>query len=611
MSEEKGAISVNTENLFPIIKKWLYSEHDIFLRELVSNSVDAITKLDRLSGLGEYKGEIKESFVDIKIDKKEKTIIVSDNGLGMSRDEVKKYINQIAFSGAKDFLEQYKEGDSGSQIIGHFGLGFFSSFMVSDLVEIISRSYQENEAAVHWKCDGSTEFSLEDSDKKDRGTDVILHINAESEDFLDEQKIKDLVVRFSNFLPVEIRVNGKKANEQSALWNSKPAEDKEQEYLDFYQKLFPFGEDPLFHVHFTVDYPFNLKGILYFPKIRTDIDIKSQGRIKLFCNNVFVSDNIIDIIPPYLNLLQGVIDSPDIPLNVSRSFLQGDPKVKKIGSHIVNKVADRLVTLLKNKREKYAEYWEHIHVFIKFGCINDEKFFEKMKEGIIFKTVEGKVKTIREYQDDNSKLKNKIIYCSDKDAQVSYINSIKNEEVEIAVFDSPIDSHLLQHLEMKMSPLRFVRVDSDIGEKLLAEDDHKKKDEEQKKRDEQFKELISLFKHHLEKEHLDIHADTFKDTSFAAMITLSEQMRRFSDMSFMMGGKAGSGLPDFHTLIINVENEVIKKITNLQKTDANGEQVKMLCKNVYDLALLQQNNLKGDALADFVKRATALINQGV
>ncbi len=606
---EKGKISVETENLFPIIKKWLYSEHDIFLRELISNAYDAITKLKRLKSLSQYKGKTDKRLINVSIDKPKKTITVSDNGIGMTADEVKKYINQIAFSGAKDFLEKYEKDNKDSQIVGHFGLGFFSAYMVSDSVEIKTLSFKENAEPVAWQCDGNVDFQISKGDRKDIGTDVILHVNKDSEDFLDEAKIKDLVKRYSNFLPVEIQVNGKKANEQTALWNNAPSKTKEKEYNDFYKKLFPYSEDPLFHVHLSVDYPFNLKGILYFPKIKKELDITTKGRLKLFCNNVFVSDNIIDIIPQYLHLLQGVIDSPDIPLNISRSFLQNDPKVQKIGRHIAAKIADKLKQIYKKDKKKYEEYWQHINPFVKFAALSEEKFYEKVKDIILFKTTENEHITLDEYKEKNKKLKDKVLYTSNQEEQVFYINKAKAEGYTVLVLDSPIDNHFMQHLEMKNSPLSFMRVDSDFHEEPKPTKDDKNKDGEKENPDE--KKMTSLFQNNLNMKELQVKLKEL-NSSASAMITQSEHMRRFSEMSRMMQGQPGNaGLMQNHTLVLNKKNPVIQKLLKESGSPEKDKQFSNICKNIYDLALLQQNNLKGGRLDDFIKRTTKIIEKDI
>ena len=605
---EKGTLSVDTENLFPIIKKWLYSEHDIFLRELISNAYDAITKFNRLADLGKYSGNLPAPLIQIKINKKEKMLVISDNGLGMSAEEVNKYINQIAFSGAKEFLEKYKDdGSEKGGIIGHFGMGFFSSFMVADKVTIDSLSFQENAKAVHWVCEGSTSFEMGPSSRKEVGTDVILSINKENEEFLDEAKIKDLVKKYSNYLPVEIQINGQKANATQAIWQRQPSSCQEEDYKKFFNEAFPLEGDPLFWVHFTVDYPFNLKGVIFFPRSRSDFDPQKKGRLQLYCNNVFVSDNIIDIIPPYLNLLFGVIDSPDIPLNVSRSALQTDAQVRKIGQHIVNKVADKIALLAKNERETYEQYWPDIDTFIKFGCISEDKFYDKVKNALLFKNLENKYRTIAEYQEKSKGLINKVIYATDPPSQVTYIEKVKKQNVEILVLNHQIDSHFIQHLELKLAPIKFLRVDSDVSESLTGDEkDSSKEDENNQKK---HKDFIEVFKKAVGKENLDIKIKGYKDSGFPAMITQSEQMRRFSDMSKLMGGNMdASGPGQFLTLILNENNEMIQKLMGLSKDEkTNKKQITELAQNIYDLSLLSHNSLKGEQLESFVKRVREMM----
>ena len=515
---------------------------------------------------------------------------------------------KIAFSGAREFLDKYKEGKEESQIIGHFGMGFFSAFMVADRVEIDSLSFKANSTAIHWDCEGQTSFEMNASNKQNIGTEITLHINKENENFLDEAKLKELVKRYSNYLPVEIQVNGKKANEMDAIWNKAPANLKDEDYNNFYKELFPMEGDPLFHVHFSVDYPFNLKGVIFFPKNKNEWDVNKKGRLQLYCNNVFVSDNIIDIVPQYLNLLQGVIDSPDIPLNISRSFLQGDPQVKKIGNHIVTKIVDKLEQLFKKEREKYETLWEDTSIFVKFGSLNDEKFYDKVKNVYIFKNLAGKYKTIEEYKTENALLKDKIIYTNDPEKQAAYIDKFKDKKLDVIYLDSPIDNHFVQHLEMKMTPLRFVRVDSDTPENIIAnkEVDYKKEEEEQKS----YENLIANIKKALGDDKLDIKIKDLGHPETISIITISEQMRRMSDMTAMMGGGASGLNMDFHTLILNKSNNTFKKLQELEKDfEKNKEKITKIAQNAWDLALLQSGQLKGDKLTRFSKQITELFNQ--
>ena len=632
--QEKGNISVATDQLFPIIKKWLYSEQDIFLRELISNSNDAITKLGRLSDLGEYKGKLEAPLIEIKIDKSKKTITIKDNGLGMSSDEIKKYINQIAFSGAKDFLDKYKEGDEKQQIIGHFGMGFFSSFMVAQKVTINSKSWQEKEKAVSWECDGSTSFSMSNSNKKDIGTEIVLHIDKEAESFLDEQKIKDLVTKYSNYLETEIKVNENKANSQNSIWNQQPSKLKDEDYKKLYEELFPFSSESLFQIHFQTDYPFRLKGILYFPKHRPDIDISQKGRLKLFCNNVFVSDNILDIIPPYFNFLQGIIDSPDIPLNVSRSALQTDANVKKIATHIVNKIAEKFNYLFKNERQSFEKYWEDLNVFIKYGCITDEKFFEKLKDNLIFEYISTEKKvnqskdnlenkkestekkdnknesildktylTFNDYKIKNPKLKDKILYTNDIEKQIAYIDQAKKQGLGVLLLNNPIDNHFIQQIEMKLSPLKFARVDSGLGDSLVDEDKNENENEK-------YKSLVELFKKSINQDSIEVKIKNLKQKEPSAMIVIPEQMRRMSDMSSMMAGKMPSMEFNFFQFIVNSNNDLIQNLGK-KVTNDKSKEMEAICRHIYDIALLQNNSLKGDNLIQFANRSLSLVKDKI
>ena len=606
MATKKGKISVHTDNLFPIIKKWLYSEHDIFLRELISNAHDAIIKLQRLSDMGEYKGKIDKGVVEISIDKKKKIISIKDNGLGMTEGEVEKYINQIAFSGAEEFVKKYKDQEKENTIIGHFGVGFFSSYMVAKEVEIYTLSYSGGEA-VHWRCEGNTDFTIEKSDKKDVGTEIILHIDEESEKFLDEETLKELVQKYSNFLPIEINVNKKKANEGLGLWNKSPQSLKEKDYNEFYSKIFQ-GMDPLFSIHLNIDYPFKLKGILYFPKSLTQVDVNNvKGRIKLFCNNVFVSDNIINIIPQYLHLLQGVIDSPDIPLNVSRSALQADENVKKISQHIIKKVTEKLSQVFKKDRKKYEEYWNDLEFFVKFGYISDEKFAEKTKEILLFKKIDDSFCTLNEYKEKNIKLKDKVIYTNNQEKHHPYIEKVSKEELDVVVCSHIIDNHFIQQLEVKSSPLKFLRVDSAVGEKLLEDEESPtddKKDGKEKK--DEHKDFIESFKEKIAQKELEVKVQSFKDDSFPAMVTYNEYMRRFSEMSMAMSG-GSNNMPTSQTLVLNSNNKVIQKLITQIKEKKSDDNLITTCKNVYGLALLQNQSLKGKDLSDFVNRISDLL----
>ncbi|MFW6248552.1 MAG: molecular chaperone HtpG, partial [Bacteroidota bacterium] len=504
---QKGKIDVSTENIFPIIKKFLYSDHEIFLRELVSNAVDATQKLNTLINVGEYKGETGEQKIVISLDKKKKTLTVSDNGVGMDEEELKKYLNQIAFSSAEEFLQKYK--DQANAIIGHFGLGFYSAFMVARKVEVITKSYKEGAEPVKWECDGSPEYVISEATRADVGTDVVLHMDKDSEEFLEESKINELLRKYCKFLPVPVAFGKKKdwkdgkeveldednvINNTNPAWTKKPTDLSDEDYKNFYRELYPFGEDPLFNIHLNVDYPFNLTGILYFPKIKNNIEIQ-KNKIQLYSNQVFVTDSVEGIVPEFLTLLHGVIDSPDIPLNVSRSYLQSDSNVKKISNHITKKVADRLAEIFKNDREQFEQKWDHLKLFIEYGMLTEEKFYEKAEKFALFKNTEGKYFTYDEYQKlikENQTDKNKklvYLYATDKDQQYTFIEAAKAKGYDVLEMDGQLDTHFVNHLETKFKDSQFVRVDSDVVDKLIEKDEKK----ESKLTAEQREDLIPVF----------------------------------------------------------------------------------------------------------------------
>ena len=548
---ETGKIGVTTENIFPIIKKFLYSDHEIFLRELISNAVDATQKLKTLAAVGDYKGEIVDSTIRVSVDKKKKTIKVSDRGIGMTKEELDKYLNQIAFSSANDFLDKYK--DQSSAIIGHFGLGFYSSFMVSDKVEVITKSYQDGAQAVKWSCDGSPEFSIEEVEKGKIGTDVILYIDKESKDFLDENKIEQLLKKYCKFLPVEIAFgkvkewkDGKNVetdkdniiNNTKPAWTLKPADLKEEDYKNFYRELYPSGDDPLFYIHLNVDYPFKLTGILYFPKIKNNIEIQ-KNKIQLYSNQVFVTDSVEGIVPEFLTLLHGVIDSPDIPLNVSRSYLQSDSNVKKISSHITKKVADRLNDIFKNNREEFEKKWDNLKLFIEYGMITEEKFYEKASKFALLKNTEDKYFTFEEYEKlikETQTDKNKTLiylYSTNKTDQFSYIDKARNKGYDVLLLDGQLDIHLINQLESKLKDTRFVRVDSDVVDKLIQKEETR----ESKLTEDQKDDLKSVFSVKVKsKEIYNVVFETLDENEAPVIITQSEFMRRMKDMSQIGGG---------------------------------------------------------------------------
>lgn len=622
----KGNISVDSENLFPIIKKWLYSDKDIFLRELVSNGCDAVTKLKKLASIGEAQIDESEKFkVTVSIFKDAKKLVISDNGIGMTAEEIDKYINQIAFSGASDFLSKYKEeDDKGSQIIGHFGLGFYSAFMVADSVEIDSLSYQDGAKAAKWTCDGSMEFDLTDGDRTERGTTITLNIAEDSEEFLEESTIRQILHKYCAFLPIEIYVEvpedkhedhcdcghdhdheheddtpsePKPINNTTPLWMKKPSECTDEEYKEFYRNVFMDFNEPLFWIHLNVDYPFNLKGILYFPKINHEF-AGQEGQIKLYNNQVFVADNVKEVIPEFLMLLKGVIDCPDLPLNVSRSFLQNDGYVKKISSHITKKVADKLTSIYNNERENYEKYWDYINIFIKYGCLRDEKFYEKVKDVIIYKDIDGKYLTLDEYLD--GKEEKDVYYVSDPQTQSQYINMFKNQGLNAVVLPSMMDTHFISLVEMKQTGVKFKRIDSAINDIS----DNTEKDDSAK---EQEKKLIEKFKNEIKDDTLKIEVQSLKDDSIPAVILLGEQSRRMQEM-YKAYGQQMAGMADmFHdefTLVLNSNNSLIKKIDTLNDEDAN-----LVIDHVYDLAKISHSPLPAEQMTKFIERSNKLLEK--
>ena len=622
----KGNISVDSENLFPIIKKWLYSDKDIFLRELVSNGCDAVTKLKKLASIGEAQIDENEKFkVTVSIFKDAKKLVISDNGIGMTAEEIDKYINQIAFSGASDFLSKYKEeDDKGSQIIGHFGLGFYSEFMVADSVEIDSLSYQDGAKAAKWTCDGSMEFDLTDGDRTERGTTITLNIAEDSEEFLEESTIRQILHKYCAFLPIEIYVEipedkhedhcdcghdhdheheddtpsePKPINNTTPLWMKKPSECTDEEYKEFYRNVFMDFNEPLFWIHLNVDYPFNLKGILYFPKINHEF-AGQEGQIKLYNNQVFVADNVKEVIPEFLMLLKGVIDCPDLPLNVSRSFLQNDGYVKKISSHITKKVADKLTSIYNNERENYEKYWDYINIFIKYGCLRDEKFYEKVKDVIIYKDIDGKYLTLDEYLD--GKEEKDVYYVSDPQTQSQYINMFKNQGLNAVVLPSMMDTHFISLVEMKQTGVKFKRIDSAINDIS----DNTEKDDSAK---EQEKKLIEKFKNEIKDDTLKIEVQSLKDDSIPAVILLGEQSRRMQEM-YKAYGQQMAGMADmFHdefTLVLNSNNSLIKKIDTLNDEDAN-----LVIDHVYDLAKISHSPLPAEQMTKFIERSNKLLEK--
>jgi len=681
---QKGKIDVTTENIFPIIKKFLYSDHEIFLRELISNAVDATQKLRTLASVGDFKGELGDLTIRVDLNKKKKTITVTDAGIGMTAEEVEKYINQIAFSSAEDFLEKYKK-DSNA-IIGHFGLGFYSSFMVSDKVEIKTKSWKEDAKGVHWTCDGSPEFTLDEIERANRGTEITLHLDTDSNDFLEEHKINELLDKYCKFLPVEIAFGKKKEwkdgkevetdedniiNDTKPLWTLPPSEVKDEDYSAFYRKLYPVAEEPLFNIHLNVDYPFTLTGILYFPRIKSNIEIQ-KNKIQLYCNQVFVTDSVEGIVPEFLTLLHGVLDSPDIPLNVSRSYLQSDSNVKKISSHITKKVADRLEEIFKNDREQFEKKWDDLKLFIDYGMISEEKFYDRAEKFALLKNVDGKYFTIKEYEElikSNQKDKNKTLiylYATDKQAQYSYIQSAKAKGYDVLLMDGQLDTHFLNHLETKLKDSRFSRVDSDIIDKLIDKEETR----ESKLTPAQQADLTPVFQSQLPGSEMSYYVsyESLGEDDPPVMITQSEFIRRMKDMQELSGAASMYGnMPDSYNLVVNANHPLVNRIVeqtekklgkrlgelrkekeavseeqqllekakegkkeeevpqsekdqletvNKKLSELEDQRVEMLkkhgksqklVKQLIDLALLANNQLKGEELAAFVKRSVDLI----
>ncbi len=622
-----GKINVSVENIFPLIKKFLYSDHEIFLRELISNATDATLKLKHLSSLGEAKGDIGSPMIEIKVDAKKKTLHIIDQGIGMTSDEVEKYINQVAFSGAEEFLEQYKDSASGSGIIGHFGLGFYSAFMVAEKVEIITKSFKD-EAAVRWACDGSPEYTLEADEKTERGTEIILHIDKDSKEFLKENRIKELLNKYNKFMPVPIKFGTKEEtlplaedaaedgkaetitvdniiNNPSPAWTKQPTELEEKDYNDFYRELYPMQfEEPLFNIHLNVDYPFNLTGILYFPKLNNDLNLQ-KDKIQLYQNQVFVTDNVEGIVPEFLTLLRGVIDSPDIPLNVSRSYLQADGAVKKISNYITRKVGDKLNSLFKKDRAGFEEKWNDIKVVIEYGMLSEDKFYEKAEKFALYPTLNGDFFTIEELKEATKDLQTDkddklvILYASNVDEQHAYIEAAKEKGYQVILLDSPIVSHLIQKLEASNENVSFARVDGDAIENLIKKDEatvSKLSDEEKEK-------LQPIIEAVVPKEKYTVQLEALSSTQLPFVLTQPEFMRRMKEMQQAGGNGMFGNFPEMFTLVVNTNHPLIEQILNT-KTEKKRER---LIQQTLDLARLSQNLLKGEELTKFIQRSVELI----
>ena len=684
MIHESGNISVNTADIFPIIKKWLYSDKDIFLRELVSNGNDAIAKLKRIVSMGDAKVDDDEHYaIHVVLNKKKKTIQVMDNGIGMTAGEVKKYINQLAFSGAQDFLEKYKDQDEANQIIGHFGLGFYSVFMVSDKVEIDTLSYRKGAAAVKWVCDGGTDFEMTSSERDERGTVVTLHVSGDSKEFLDKYELRRILEKYCAFLPVEVYLEdveeeekkaeeaakkakeaaekkvakakeaaeepkkktgagetsdqkasgekeekeetekaGEESGEESGepeqpskpepindthpLWLKRPSECTEEEYKEFYRKVFMDYQEPLFWIHLNVDYPFHLKGILYFPKIRNDFQ-GMEGQVKLYNNQVFVADNVKEVVPEFLLLLKGVIDCPDLPLNVSRSFLQNDGYVRKISEHISKKVADKLNSLFKTERESYNKYWEDIHPFIKYGCMKDDKFYDRVKDILIYKSTNGDYTVLKDYLNRNSdKHKDKVFYVSDEKQQAQYIRMFKENDLEALYLDTMIDTNFIAFLEMKES-IKFIGIDADITDALKDKSEDGKEDRKEDKSHSE--DLEKLFREALDSKDLKVRVEALRTEDIPAVIVLSEQTRRMQEMQKRFGDLNMGNFPMEQTLVLNRKNDLIARLEKMKDRADRKDDVAMICKHVYDLAMMNQRPLEPDEMAAFVKRSNQLLTR--
>lgn len=618
---QKGTIGVTTDNIFPVIKKFLYSDHEIFLREVVANATDATQKLKTLASVGEYKGELGDLSLRIHIDSEKKTLTISDRGIGMTAEEIEKYINQIAFSGAEEFLQKYEK--DANAIIGHFGLGFYSTFMVSKKVEIVTKSWREGAQAVRWSCDGSPSYTLEEIEKADRGTDIVLYIDDENQSFLEESKISGLLNKYCKFMPISI-VFGKKKdwkdgkevetdedniiNDVKPAWTRKPSELTEEDYTKFYKDLYPFAEDPLFHIHLNVDYPFNLTGILYFPKIKNSVEIQ-KNKIQLYCNQVYVTDSVENIVPEFLTLLHGVIDSPDIPLNVSRSYLQSDANVKKISSHITKKVADRLFEIFKNDRKQFEDKWNDLKIFIEYGILTDEKFWEKAQKFCLLKNVEAQSFTLEEYKtlitENQTDKDGQVVYLytSDKDAQHAYVEAAKSKGYDVLLMDGQLDVHFVGKLEQLLEKSRFVRVDSDTADNLILKKDKEAVDLPEEKQ-EALKTLFNGQMPTVEKVNFTVQLEKLGSENVPVLLTLNEFMRRMQEMAAMNPGMNFYGeMPMGYNMVLNTDHPMIQRLLEESDDASKNETVKQ----AIDLALLSNGLLKGEALTQFVKRSYGLM----
>lgn len=606
---ERGQLSIHAENILPIIKKWLYSDHEIFLRELVSNGVDAVSKVKHVA-LTENLGELGPYRVDVTIDQAAKTLTIADNGIGMTADEVRQYINQVAFSGAQAFVDRYKVDAEHNGIIGHFGLGFYSSFMVADKVEIHTRSYQADAPAVHWVSEGGLAFDLGPSEKAERGTAIVLHLAADAGEFLEAIRVRTVLEKYCKYLPVPIFLNGEAINEHAPIWTQAPTSLKDEDYLTFFRQAYPYEDDPLFWIHLNVDFPFRLQGVLYFPRLKHEMDA-SKGQVQLYCNNVFVTEHVEDVIPRFLTVLKGMIDCPDIPLNVSRSMLQNDPYVRKIAGHVTKKVADRLTQLFRTQREQYEAYWADIHPFVKFGMLEDEKFHDAVKEAVLFKSTTGAFTTVPEYLERAAarasagadaaaeQAEKKVFYAEEGDAQATYVQLFQAEGLEALYVAGPLDTHFIHMLEVKDKGVKWVRVDA-AAEHLSEDAPAQVVDAEGKTSDDKLKEVAERA---LASQGVAVEVKHLKNEDVSGLITQGEMERRLKDMSAMW--KDRLDLPVRKTLVLNANSPVVKKLLGLSEP----AQVQALTEHVYDLARLAHEGLKGDDLAKFIARSHKLLGE--
>ena len=619
MIQEKGSISITTENIFPIIKKWLYSEKDIFIRELVSNSADAISKLKKLQSIGEAPATGQEEFrITVSVSKKAKTIKVIDNGIGMTDEEVKKYINQIAFSGARDFLEKYRDKTDDQHIIGHFGLGFYSAFMVADKVQIDTLSYQEGAQAVRWISSGDTEYEMTGSDRDKTGTTVTLYMADDSIEYTDYYKMHEILKKYFSFLPYELylidedkedkdkKEKSEPINNPNPLWKKNPKDCTDEEYKEFYRETFLDLKDPLFWIHINMEYPFRMQGIIYFPKLKHEFETM-EGKIKLYYNQVFVADNIKEVIPEFLLMLKGMLDCPDLPLNVSRSFLQNEGYVQMISKHITKKIADKLILLHKKEYENYTRYWDDINPFVKYGCMREEKFYDRVKDIIIFKTINNEYVTLNDYLERNrEKHENTVYYVNDMNQQAQYINMFRNNQMEAVVLDALIDTHFISFLESKNSNIKFLRIDSDITSNLKDQS----KEEDEKETKELSEKIEKLFKDTLNIKGLKIQVEKLKTETTPAIILLSEQSRRMQDLSRLFaGGDAKNMFPAEETLVINRISKLVKALAESIDDNEKTEERELLVRQIYDIALLGHKPLEPDALSAFIERSIKLMEK--